>query len=233
MFFFFFFSARHCFALFYVFLCQASNLYLFLLSFVFFFVSCQYLVLSILFCSCPCLLDQSPSYRFILVYSFTFIFSHLLLLWSFVSVSFVYFPVAFSLLLFCLSLLLFFIFEFCYVNAFTFNFFSPWWRGIFPFLKGTVARDFWHSGFFHESTPYSPRIHTLKYFWIIFRIRRNIHFWMLFRGVWYPAGLCSAGSDTPQDFVKRGIRPRRTSVCYKMYTNLPLFCGVWYPARLK
>ncbi len=44
---------------------------------------------------------------------------------------------------------------------------------------------------------------------------------MLFHGVWYPAGL-----------VPRGIRPRRTSVCYKMYTTLPLFCGVWYPARL-
>ncbi len=55
---------------------------------------------------------------------------------------------------------------------------------------------------------------------------------MLIHGVWYPAGLCSVGSDTPQDFVKRGIRPRRTSVCYKMYTTRPLFCGVWYPARL-
>jgi hypothetical protein len=38
---------------------------------------------------------------------------------------------------------------------------------------------------------------------------------MLFCGVWYPAGLWSAGSDTPQNFVKRGIRPRRM-----------LFCGV-------
>ncbi len=43
---------------------------------------------------------------------------------------------------------------------------------------------------------------------------------------------CSAGPDTPQDFVKRGIRPCRTSVGYKMYTTLLLFCGVWYPARL-
>ncbi len=33
----------------------------------------------------------------------------------------------------------------------------------------------------------SPWIHTLKYFWILFRICRNIRFWMLFRGVWYPA----------------------------------------------
>jgi hypothetical protein len=38
---------------------------------------------------------------------------------------------------------------------------------------------------------------------------------MFFCGVWYPAGLCSAGSDTPQNFVKWGIRPRRM-----------LFCGV-------
>jgi hypothetical protein len=57
-----------------------------------------------------------------------------------------------------------------------------------------------------------------------------------------PLGLCSAGSDTPrtllsryqtpQDIVLWGIRPRITSECYKMYTTLPLFCGVWYPARL-
>jgi hypothetical protein len=38
---------------------------------------------------------------------------------------------------------------------------------------------------------------------------------MLFCGVWYPAGLCFAGSDTLQNFVKRGIRPCRL-----------LFCGV-------
>jgi hypothetical protein len=49
--------------------------------------------------------------------------------------------------------------------------------------------------------------------------------------VWYPAELCSAGSDTLQHFVRRSIRPRRTSLLYKMYTSLPLFCGVWYPAR--
>ncbi len=59
----------------------------------------------------------------------------------------------------------------------------------------------------------------------------------------YPAEVCSAGSDTPQDFVRRsittpqdvvlrGIRPRRTSVCYKIHTSLLLFFGVWYPARL-
>ncbi len=27
--------------------------------------------------------------------------------------------------------------------------------------------------------------------------------------MWYPTELCSAGSDTPQDFVRRSIRPRR------------------------
>ncbi len=54
----------------------------------------------------------------------------------------------------------------------------------------------------------------------------------LFRGVWYPAGFCSAEYQTPQDVVLRGIRPRRTSICYKIYTSLSLFCGVWYPARL-
>ncbi len=43
---------------------------------------------------------------------------------------------------------------------------------------------------------------------------------MLSCGVWYPAGLCSVGSDTPQDFVKRGIIPCRT-----------LFCGVSDPAE--
>ncbi len=37
-------------------------------------------------------------------------------------------------------------------------------------------------------------------------------------GVWYPAELCSAGSDTPQDFARRSTRPRRT-----------LFCGVSDP----
>ncbi len=42
----------------------------------------------------------------------------------------------------------------------------------------------------------------------------------------------TTGYQTLQDIVLRGIRPRRTSVCYKMHTTLPLFCGVWYPARL-
>ncbi len=36
---------------------------------------------------------------------------------------------------------------------------------------------------------------------------------MLFCGVWYPAGLCSVGSDTLLNFVKRGIRPSRMLYC--------------------
>jgi hypothetical protein len=54
----------------------------------------------------------------------------------------------------------------------------------------------------------------------------------LFRGVWYPAGLCWAEYQTPQDVVCGVSDPRRTSFCYKIYTSLALFCGVWYPARL-
>ncbi len=50
--------------------------------------------------------------------------------------------------------------------------------------------------------------------------------------MWYPAEVCSAGSDTPQDFVRRSIRPRRTSFCFKIHISLSLFCGVWYPGRL-
>jgi hypothetical protein len=41
----------------------------------------------------------------------------------------------------------------------------------------------------------------------------------LFCGVWYPARLSSAGSDTPQGLVLRGLIPRRI-----------LFCGVSDPA---
>ncbi len=36
----------------------------------------------------------------------------------------------------------------------------------------------------------------------------------------------------PQNVVLQGIRPCRTSVCYKICTYLSLFCRVWYPARL-
>jgi hypothetical protein len=49
---------------------------------------------------------------------------------------------------------------------------------------------------------------------------RKYSYLKLFPGVWYPAELCSAGSDTPQDFVRWSIRPRRT-----------LFCGVSDPAE--
>jgi hypothetical protein len=38
----------------------------------------------------------------------------------------------------------------------------------------TVARDFLSLVFSHESTTYSPQIHTLEYFLILFRICRNI-----------------------------------------------------------
>ncbi len=41
----------------------------------------------------------------------------------------------------------------------------------------------------------------------------------LFCGVWYPARLSSAGSDTPQGLILRGLIPRRI-----------LFCGVSDPA---
>ncbi len=41
----------------------------------------------------------------------------------------------------------------------------------------------------------------------------------LFCGVWYPARLSSAGSDTPQGLVLRGLIPRRV-----------LFCGISDPA---
>ncbi len=86
-------------------------------------------------------------------------------------------------------------------------------------LKGTVAWDF-----FHESTPYSPRIHTIKYFWILFAICGNSYL-RLFLGVWYPAGLCLAENQAMQDvvlwqdLVPWGLIPRRI-----------LFCGVWYLA---
>ncbi len=54
----------------------------------------------------------------------------------------------------------------------------------------------------------------------------------LFCVVWNPAGLCSAEYQVKQDVVLQGIRPRRTSVCHKIYTSLSLFCRVSYPARL-
>ncbi len=41
----------------------------------------------------------------------------------------------------------------------------------------------------------------------------------LFCGVWYPTRLSSVGSDTPQDIVIQGLKPRKM-----------LFCGVSDPA---
>ncbi len=60
----------------------------------------------------------------------------------------------------------------------------------------------------------------MDHIFILFQIRRDICIYKLFHGVWYPAGSGSAGSDTLQDFVRQGIRPRRT-----------LFCGVSGPAE--
>jgi hypothetical protein len=40
------------------------------------------------------------------------------------------------------------------------------------------------------------------------------------------------GYQTPQDVVLRGIRPRRTSVRYKMYTTLPCSAGSDTPQDL-
>jgi hypothetical protein len=42
---------------------------------------------------------------------------------------------------------------------------------------------------------------------------RKYSYLKLFPRVWYPAELCSAGSDTPQDFVRRSIRPSSTLFC--------------------
>jgi hypothetical protein len=66
------------------------------------------------------------------------------------------------------------------------SFFAP--------LKG-----FSTSGFSHSSTPYSPQIHNLKYFLILFWICGNIIF-----------KICAPGFDTPQIFVPQGLIPRRT-----------------------
>jgi hypothetical protein len=40
-------------------------------------------------------------------------------------------------------------------------------------LKGTVSQDFQPSIFFRQSIPHRPPIITLKYFLILFRIRRS------------------------------------------------------------
>jgi hypothetical protein len=76
------------------------------------------------------------------------------------------------------------------------------------------------SSFFHESTLYSPRILHPKIFLNSFSNLPKYSYLKLFPGVWYPTELCSAGSDTPQHFVRRSIRPCRT-----------FFCGVSDPAE--
>jgi hypothetical protein len=56
------------------------------------------------------------------------------------------------------------------------------------------------SGFFHGSNPYGCQIHTLKIFSFEFAEKFEFESW-------------SSGLDTPQDFVRRGIRPYRTLIC--------------------
>ncbi len=43
---------------------------------------------------------------------------------------------------------------------------------------------------------------------------------MLFCRVWYPAGLCFMGSDTPQNFVKRGITIRPCMMLFSGVSDL-------------
>ncbi len=97
--------------------------------------------------------------------------------------------------------------------------------------------------FLHKSIQYRHRIHTLKYVGILFWIPWNILYSKVVPEVWYPGRLCSAGSDPPQDFVRRGIRPHRTLFCgvsgpveqasaTRCTQPLPLFCWVWNPTEL-
>jgi hypothetical protein len=97
-----------------------------------------------------------------------------------------------------------------------------------PF-KGTVAWDFRPLVFSTNRPHIVPKFTPLNIFEFRFEVTEIFIFKVVPRGViarstlfcWvgYPAGLCSAGSDTPQDFVRRSIRPRRT-----------LFYGVSDPA---
>jgi hypothetical protein len=90
-------------------------------------------------------------------------------------------------------------------------------------FKGTVARDFlplvFSANRHHIVLKFTPRIffnsvsNLKKYsFWNVVP-RGLIPFRTLFPGVWYPSGLCSAGSDTLKDFFTQGIRTRRTLFC--------------------
>jgi hypothetical protein len=103
-------------------------------------------------------------------------------------------------------------------------------------LKGTVARDFLPLDFSPNRPHIVPEFTPRNVFEFFFKYAKIFVF-----------ECCSAGFDTPQDFVPRGLIPRRTlfsgvsdpaghcsagyqthrtSVCFKMYTTLPLFCRV-------
>ncbi len=83
-------------------------------------------------------------------------------------------------------------------------------------IKGTVARDFWPPVFSTNRPHIVPKFTPWNIFEFCFKFAEIFVFkCYVLCGVWYPAGLYSAWSDTPQKFVKWGIRPRRM-----------LFCGV-------
>jgi hypothetical protein len=86
-------------------------------------------------------------------------------------------------------------------------------------LKGTVARDF-RPLVFSTNIPHIVPEFTPYIFLNSVSNSRKYSYLKLFLGVWYHAELCSVGSDTPQNFVRRSIRPCRM-----------LFCGVSDPAE--
>jgi hypothetical protein len=76
------------------------------------------------------------------------------------------------------------------------------------------------SGFFHKLTPYGDLTHTLNF------CESGLKFAKLFE-----LESCSPSYDNPQNFIQRGIRPRRNLfrvVRYQPPGNL--FSGVRYPA---
>jgi hypothetical protein len=93
-------------------------------------------------------------------------------------------------------------------------------------LKGTVARDFQPLVFSKNRPHIVPEFTPPKIFLNSVSNSRKYSYLKLFCGVRYPAELCSVEYHAPLDVVLRGIRPRRTSVCCKIYTSLSLFCGV-------
>ncbi len=107
------------------------------------------------------------------------------------------------------------------------------------YLKGTVARDFSPLVFSTNRPHIVPEFTPWNIFEFCFEFAEIFVFKVvprgviprrtsvcykictslsLFSGVWNPARLGSAGSDTPQDLVLRGLIPRRI-----------LFCGVSDP----